>query len=228
MILVFDLDDTLYEELDFVKSGFRKVAEYIAGEYAINPDDIFLRLIDSLKDGRGTIFDKVLKEYNICSKSYVKECLMVYRSHKPDIQLYPDALNCLERFSSLSKYIVTDGNKIVQANKIKALKLDAHIKYSYITHRYGIRYSKPSDYIFQMICRKEKTDPGKVLYIGDNPHKDFVGIKPKGFRTVRILRGNYKEIHPGKSFEAERNIHSLNEITKEFLNSIFYERPGNR
>jgi putative hydrolase of the HAD superfamily len=224
MILIFDLDDTLYEELDFVRSGFRKVADYLANARGISEDEIYTRLCFYLQKGRESIFDQVLKEYNIFSKILVRKCLTIYRTHQPDISLYPDSRRCLERFPDVPKYIVTDGNKLVQKNKINALGLDKFIKFSYITHRYGIKHSKPSGYVFQKICKREDTEPGMMLYIGDNPMKDFVGIKSLGIKTVRIIRGNYKEIRLDDSFEAERNIHSFDEITTDLLNSLLYER----
>lgn len=51
-----------------------------------------------------------------------------------------------------------------------------------------------------------------MVYIGDNPYKDFVGIKPLGFRTVRVCRGQYKEIVKTEEYEAGYRIKSLEEL----------------
>ncbi len=79
----------------------------------------------------------------------------------------------------------------------------------------------PSDpHVFDLICRREGLTPDQVIYVGDNPRKDFVGIKPLGFRTVRILRGNYAHLAADAAHEAHRRIHSLDELTSEFIGAL--------
>lgn len=220
MVLVFDLDDTLYEELTFVKSGFRAVARYLYEQYSIPVQSGMEFMIAKLSSGRGRIFDDLLLHYGIYKKALVRKCVSVYRLHQPEIKLYPEADACLERFRNYPLYIVTDGNKMVQANKIKALGLDKRVKFAYITHRYGIKNAKPSPYCFLKICEREKVTPKEVVYIADNPHKDFVGIKPLGFKTIRILQGQYKNIKLPVTHEADRIIQSLHEINEDLLNKL--------
>ncbi|MFA5822196.1 MAG: HAD family hydrolase [Thermodesulfovibrionales bacterium] len=220
MILVFDLDDTLYEEMSFVESGFRAVTEFLAAIYKIPKNDLFELMMLNLENGRGKIFDELLTNYGIFSKKLVGACISVYRYHRPNIKLYQDAIDCIERFKSLPKYIVTDGNKIVQENKINALNLNNKIKRYFITHRFGIKNAKPSPYCFNLICKIEKVQPSEVVFIGDNPTKDFVGIKPIGFKTIRLLRGNFKVIRLDPSFEADFEINSFTELTDSFLENI--------
>ncbi len=220
LVLVFDLDDTLYEELAFVKSGFRAVAGYL-GETGRIPAAAAMEFMERrLQKGREGVFDDLLREYGIFSKRLVRKCLAVYRGHKPEITLAPDARRCLARFAHYPKYIVTDGNKLVQANKIKALELEDKVVYAYITHRYGLKHAKPSPYCFLKICEREGGSPGEVVYFGDNPHKDFVGIKPLGFKTVRVLKGPYRQVEMGEEYEAGRRVRTLDEVDEEFLRSL--------
>lgn len=51
---------------------------------------------------------------------------------------------------------------------------------------------KPAPY--PVLARQLGVPPHEVMYVSDNPQKDLVGIKPVGFRTVRILRGNYAHL----------------------------------
>lgn len=220
MILVFDLDDTLYNELTFVQSGFRAVANYLNEHYSIPVQTGLEFMLAKLSSGRGRIFNDLLTEYGIYKKELVHKCVSIYRLHQPEIKLYPEADACLRRLHNYPQYIVTDGNKLVQANKIKALGLDQRVKYCYITHRYGIKNAKPSPYCFQKICEREKVSPEKVVYIADNPHKDFVGIKPLGFGTIRILQGSYQDLSLTSEYEAEQQIRSLDELTQEFIKRL--------
>lgn len=220
MILVFDLDDTLYEELTYVKSGFRAVANYLNEHYSIPTQTGLEFMLGKLSSGRGRIFNDLLTEYGIYKKELVSKCVSIYRLHQPNITLSPEADACLKRLHSYPQYIVTDGNKLVQQNKIQALGLDRRVKFCYITHRYGIKNAKPSPYCFMKICEREKVAPKEVVYIADNPNKDFVGIKPFGFRTIRILQGSYKDLSLTSEYEAEQQIRSLDELTQEFIKRL--------
>ncbi len=217
MVLVFDLDDTLYDESSYVRSGFQFVAEYLEQTYQIPASASYQLMLEKLKSGRGRIFDDLLLQFGIINKKLVKKCVSIYRRHQPEISLYPEADDCLHRLQHYPQYIVTDGNKVVQANKIKALKLEHRFKFCYITHRYGIKNAKPSPYCFQKICEREKVTPKEVVYIADNPYKDFVGIKPLGFKTVRVMKGQYKAIELPEEFEASYRLDSLQELTEDFV-----------
>ena len=48
-----------------------------------------------------------------------------------------------------------------------------------------------------------------MVYIGDNPNKDFVGIKRLGVKTVRVLTGCYKAQQVSRDFDAETTIDNL-------------------
>ena len=220
MILAFDLDDTLYEEITFVKSGLKSVSDYLYRKYSIpknNSENFFYE--ELLKD-RNRILDKALIKFNIYSKNEVKKCLSVYRSHNPKIQLYPQVNYIFRKFGKESIYIITDGNKLVQKNKINALKVTKKIKSHIITSNYGIKHSKPSPYCFLHICKKENIQPHELVYIGDNPNKDFISIKKLGFKTIRILNGRYKHVKKSKEYEAEITINSLSQITKKLIQNI--------
>lgn len=216
MIFIFDLDDVLYNELTYVRSGFKVVSKYLSKHYSLSEKDIFNSMIAFLEQSRTRVFNKTLDQYGILTKVKVQQCLSIYRSHKPDIKLDKDAAFTINKLRNYPKYIVTDGNKLVQSNKIKALGLQKTIKYSYITHRYGLQHAKPSPYCFLKIIQSENISPKEAVYIGDNPQKDFIGIKPLGFKTIRLLQGPYKELKLDNRYEADFNINSLKEILDIF------------
>jgi putative hydrolase of the HAD superfamily len=218
MVLVFDLDDTLYDEISYMRSGFRAVSQFLSKKVNLPADSIYKELLKIERvNGRGKVFDIFLRTSNFYSRKLVSQCVSTYRLHKPIITLKRDAINCIKRFADLPIYIVTDGNKIVQRNKIRALKVDRLVKKVYITHRYGIKHSKPSPFCFLDIARREQVDPARIFYIGDNPSKDFVGIKPHGFRTIRIVQGTHRNVKVSKDFDAIYRIKSLNELKHNLL-----------
>lgn len=214
-VIIFDLDDTLYNEIDYVYSGFKAVSSYFSKYYELEVNTFYHHMLDLLqKNGRGNVFDDILSQYNIYSKKNVKKALSVYRTHKPEISLSKQTKELLRYYNSknIPIYIITDGNKIVQSNKITSLNLDKFVKKSFITHRYGKIHSKPSTYCFEKIAKLEKVNFHDIIYIGDNINKDFVNIKKLGFRTIRIINGMFKDVIQPLQYHAEIDIENLTGI----------------
>lgn len=214
-VVVFDLDDTLYEEMTFVRSGFKSVARLLNEQFQVDAQEAFELMCDVLeKEGRGRVFNRVLSHYRLETRRNVMRCLSEYRLHQPLIELSSDADLVLSRLKELGYpvYIVTDGNKNVQYNKIKSLGLEERVEKCYITYRYGHHRSKPSPYCFELIAKKENVRFDEIVYVGDNPNKDFVGIKPLGFRTIRIRKGNFRNIVKSAEYNAEAEIETLHEL----------------
>ena len=212
-VLVFDLDDTLYPELSYVHSGFRAVAAFLGPVLHVPIEALAASMVaEEAIHGRGQVFDAVLRQHGRWSKALVAACLRTYRQHRPEISLFPDAERALTRFADQPLYLVTDGHKEVQARKVAALGLTGRVRHAYLTNRYGRHRAKPNPHVFELICRREGVVPAEVTYVGDNVKKDFVGIKPLGFNTVRVLRGNYVHYVADEAHEAARTIHSLDEL----------------
>jgi putative hydrolase of the HAD superfamily len=213
MIIIFDLDDTLYDERTYVESGFLSVAYFGFDKFGWNVQQSFQFMINTLvQEGRGAIFDKWLILNGRYSKRLVQECLRIYRHHNPTIQLYQAASQLLPKILDYPLYLVTDGHKIVQQKKVDALNISDVFRYIFITHRYGIRHAKPSTYCFQKIREREKCKWQDMIYIGDNPAKDFVNLKPLGAHTVRVLTG----IHGTSQARPEHNAHHIITNLTEF------------
>jgi putative hydrolase of the HAD superfamily len=217
-VIIFDLDDTLYEEMSFVRSGFRAVASFLQREVpGAQADLCYAWMMDELaRNGRGRVFDAVLERLGSYTRRGVIRCVQVYRKHSPDIRLFPDAIRVLQTLKGRPMYIVTDGNPLVQAAKLRAMGLNDGevVRKCYLTRRYGLHHEKPSPFCFLRILEREMILPERAVYVGDNPHKDFVGIKPLGFRTVRVMRGAYRSVVLDDAHEAETKVENLD----EFLN----------
>lgn len=211
MLLIFDLDDTLYEERNFVLSGFKSVATLAEDLWQLNAADSEMELSHLLDtQGRGAIFDTWLQQHQLFSKKRVQQCIHRYRTHKPGIQLNKAAQALLPKLAK-PLYLVTDGNKQVQANKVKALGIAPYFKRVFITHRFGIRHAKPSIYCFEQIQAAEKQSWNQMAYIGDNPNKDFVNLNKLGMVTIRLRTGMFRHQIAKPGFDAR---HTLNDLTE--------------
>lgn len=195
MILIFDLDDTLYDESRFVDGGLKAVArhgEVHWGRDATQSLDTLRTLL--ARDGRGQVFDQWLQAHDAWSLGRVRDCVRAYRNHSPDIALFPTARRIIDRYRARGPlYLVTDGNKNVQRSKVDALALWPDFKKVFITHRFGVAAAKPSTHCFERIKAEANCEWRDMVYVGDNPAKDFVNLTPLGVLTVRVLTGTYSE-----------------------------------
>jgi len=219
MVLVFDLDDTLYPEISYVHSGFRAVANAMKIQHGWDETKSVAQMIEALTThGRGAVFDSLLAANGRLSRKNVRECVAIYRKHEPRIRLAPESIDFLNRWP-VQPYLVTDGNKIVQEKKISALNLWDRFKRILITHRYGLRHAKPSSYCFDLIRRHENCGWSDLVYVGDNPAKDFVSLNELGCRTIRVLTGAHRSISAKPGHDGQYHIKSLSSL-EELLRNI--------
>lgn len=223
MLLIFDLDDTLYDESQYVASGFNAVADYAAREWQLPKQKSLEELSDLLKlYGRGKVFDIWLRENKIYSKNNVRKCVSYYRTHTPTIFLNDAAKFLLPRLPQ-PLYLVTDGNKVVQEKKIKALNIKPFFKGTLITHRYGLHNAKPSLYCFEKIRQAESSQWKDMCYIGDNPNKDFVNLNKHNMNTIRVLTGMFRNQKAKPGYDAQHTIQNLHQLPK-LLKELAHER----
>ena len=186
-VVAFDLDDTLYLERDFVRSGFAAVGGWLATERGVRGFEACAwRFFEAGR--RGDIFDRVLPRLGIEPEgTLIDRLVRVYREHLPTIRLEPAAADLLGRLSGRCHLaVLTDGFHHTQQRKIAALGLDTRCRPIVCTDRWGRDHWKPCPRGFERIREALGAPPAQCLYIGDNPAKDFRAPKALGWRTLRV------------------------------------------
>jgi len=195
-VIVFDLDDTLYRELSFVESGLSAVAVHLESHSGVPAKVLYDFMLGELqRRGRGKIFDSLKIQFDI-SEITVRQMVSVYRNHSPRICLSKEVTSVLEyvgRACIYPLYLVTDGNARVQRSKINALGLGPLFKKTYCTRDFGLGAEKPSVTVFQQIATNEHVALSDIVYIGDDPKKDFHGLIKSGGNAIRIRTGRFRE-----------------------------------
>jgi putative hydrolase of the HAD superfamily len=187
--VVFDVDDTLYLEHDYVRSGFRAVEAAVAARFGREGFACEAqRLFD--EGARGDIFDRALSALNIApAADTVGQLVEVYRRHRPSIALLPDAeaaLRAVYRYATVA--IITDGPAPSQRAKIDALQLGRWADFIVVTAEYGAGFGKPHTRAFLDVERWSGASGAELVYLADNPAKDFVAPNALGWQSVRICR----------------------------------------
>lgn len=212
--LAFDLDDTLYPEIDFVAGGFTRVSEWIAESFKLDGQLIQAGMWATLKaEGRSQIFDKTLHTNGIFSTRALRACISLYRTHEPRISLSQSVFETLEwAQSKFPLFLVTDGNKMVQAQKIRALDVERFFERVFVTHRYGLSAAKPSLRCFEIIQETTRCDWSELMYVGDNPIKDFVSLNAQGAETTGVESSPYQNPSLPSIYQPKHSIGHLAEL----------------
>ncbi len=176
--IIFDLDDTLYKEIDFLKSAFRQIAD------VIGITGVYDFMLKCYRDGENA-FKMMIERYNL---SYtVDQLLDIYRNHKPDITLDLSIVATLDELKSRgwTMGLMTDGRSVTQRNKIDALGLSEWIEPNCILISEEFGYGKPDEHCYQYFI--ERYPNAKFCYVGDNLNKDFVTANKLGWQTICLL-----------------------------------------
>jgi carbamoyl-phosphate synthase large subunit len=187
--VLFDLDNTLYPEEQFVVSGFRAAAQTLAGRLNLPGPMLLEKMLSLLQNhGRGKVFDLLLDDLQIDRKKWLPVLLQVYRSHRPVILLSPGVFAALGALKATGVRIglVTDGLAAVQRSKIAALGLDSLMDVIVCTEELGEGCSKPATVPFEVALHLLGVSPSEAAYVADDISKDFAGPNHLGMKSVQI------------------------------------------
>ncbi len=191
-VVVFDLDDTLYDEIDYCRSGFQAVSEFLSKLTKTKPAKSILDILwkEFIERNRTRTFNTALEKIGIpCDDKLIAELVNVYRIHIPQITLPQDSKDVLDQLSK--KYtlaMLTDGFLPAQKLKVQALGIEKFFKYIVYTEELGRDCWKPSPIGFEKILHTLKVKPENSVYIADNEKKDFITPNKMGFLTIRLVR----------------------------------------
>lgn len=186
-VVVFDLDDTLYPEADYVESGVLHVCAQIKGLYGQDPYPALHRAL--LHDPK-TDWLSLACELAGLPTAAKESLLWMYRLHQPNIRLSQSCATALKQIRSAASAValLTDGRSVTQRLKLNALGLADWP--AYISEDYGA--PKPAPDRFKAI---QTQFPAKhYFYVADNVEKDFLGCNPLGWIGIGV-RGNHRNIH---------------------------------
>ena len=194
-VVCFDLDDTLYKEIDFLKSAFKEIVDY-ALKCSANPALSATTLYEgvlSVYSSKKDAFDYLIAAVGMDLDKAI--LLSLYRNHVPQISLSEGALELLNEIKGrgFEIGIITDGRSVQQRNKIKALGLDKIVIEENIVISEEFGSEKPSRANYDYLVAKYP-DATEFYYIADNPKKDFFAPNTLGWKTI-CLKDDGRNIH---------------------------------
>lgn len=197
-VVAFDLDDTLFSELDFLKSGYRAVAAFVqpllADSSLRTGDDIYSAMLSAYKSGVNA-FSLLAGQATVDSSEFINRCVETYRYHTPQIAPYDGVIDMLGQLSGkgIRLAIITDGRSRTQRNKIAALGLERFFPPENILISEEIGEEKTGIAPWQYLVHRYP-NASRFVYVGDNPAKDFIMPRSLGWLTIG-LRDSGSNIH---------------------------------
>ena len=216
--VVFDLDDTLYDEVAYCKSGFNFVSEFLAGMPEMpSAEHLFSAFWKQFTGGNHTkTFNAALEELGIgYDGKLIQGLIEIYRNHVPIIELPQETRDVLSRLSGkFTLALLTDGFLPAQQLKVQALGLEQYFSSIIYTEQLGREFWKPSLAGFEKLMEALDTRPETMVYVADNEIKDFLAPNRLGFVTIQIIRP--ARLHSESSQEpdsgARYKIRQINEL----------------
>ncbi|HLF51194.1 HAD-IA family hydrolase [Flavobacterium sp.] len=217
--IIFDLDDTLYKEIDYLKSAYNEIAKRIA-ETSSDPiiaESIYSDLYGFYSQKKDA-FSEVIQKYALNDISK-EDLLEIYRNHYPSsikLAIHDEIILKQLKAKGYKLGLITDGRSIQQRNKIKALNIEKYFEYILISEEFGTEKPNPENFRRFVDLFGEST----FFYVADNTSKDFIAPKKMGWKTICLL-DNGKNIHR-QHFEIEEvyQPHFIINSLKEILNLI--------
>ena len=186
-LFVFDLDDTLYKESDYLFKGYRAIADYLVEKgYGSTANEYYEYLINEYKErGRKKLFDRFLSHY--CIPVEMNVLLDILHNQKVNIVLEKKASDFLDLLVEQKKtiYILTNGNIQQQKNKVRLLRLEEFYPQIKIVYASALE-PKPSPLSLFLIMEQENKKAKDMVFIGDsavdeltanNANVDFIYIQ---------------------------------------------------
>ena len=213
--LVFDLDDTLYPERQYVLPRLEAVARYLEDRFGAAFDfrGELVKCYESNMTGK--VFDTVLSRAGLCAdKTFVDELVELYRSGESTLSPYPDVRAALGFWQErMDLGLVTDGNRETQRKKIEALQISGYFRETIFTAELGLQAAKPSPKAFRLLQEKIGFE-GSAMYVGDNPELDVPGCRQLGWTATRIIRPNarFAQLPAPPSCQPDYSIWGLDEL----------------
>ncbi|MFM2229273.1 MAG: hypothetical protein RL607_531 [Bacteroidota bacterium] len=187
--IVFDLDDTLVPEMDYLESAYLEIAQKVAPHKPF----FFQEMLANYHKGVN-VFEQVIEEFPIYK---LQDLIHMYRNHYPKFP-QNSSFEILRHLKSQGNVIglITDGYSVTQRNKIQALGIENLLDKIIISEEFGTTKPTLANYTAFHEFQSEA-----YYYIGDNVKKDFITPNALGWTTICLLDKG-RNVHP-QNFEVE-------------------------
>ena len=227
--LVFDVDDTLYEQIVPFENAYKSLFDM-----DIDMEKFYLlsRYYSDVKFEASRNGEMTMDEYHIYRIQEAAKDLGVnltdeqalsmqkeYKKNQQNLKMSDITISILElaKKNNVKLGVITNGPSAHQWAKVNALGVEKWIPRENIIVSGDLGINKPDARIFDAMQEKLQLDAEFLYYIGDSFENDIVGANNAGWKSIWINRYN-KEYPPGiEIYKKVQNNYELFEIIKEII-----------
>lgn len=211
--LIFDLDETLYPERQFIRSGFCAVAERVERRHGVPAAASLATLLGSLRRGNRAEALQALCAAHGLPASLVPELVDVIRAHAPSLRLPQESREALvtARARGWRLGVLTNGMPAVQMRKIAALGLSALVDEIVYAQDWGSGRGKPEPEPFEVVMERMRVRPEASVFVGDDPWCDIFGARRARLRTLLVCR-TPSQLNRARACQADGVVRSIDEV----------------
>lgn len=225
--VIFDLDDTLYDQLQPFRNAFELNFKYLSH---VPIEELFIcsrKYSDAMfnKSEDGSISLLELHTYRIraacqelgfdISNEEAIQFQKLYQREQQKITLFPDMEKLFELLVKTNRQIalLTNGPYQHQMQKISQLALMKWIPKENVFISEQIRSAKPNPHAFLFIEKKLQLTKSETVYIGDSFDNDIVGAKKVGWKTIWL--NHRKKTFKHSADFADQIVYSPKELLRD-------------
>ena len=207
-VVGFDLDNTIYSELDYFVSLLVSCSNQIG--YDSSALSEFNKIYYPRKDDLFKSFLERIDKYSDKNKNFLYQ---TYKSKNVPIRLENEKKVLLNQIKKKYKTcILTNGNVIVQKNKVKNLGINNLFDKIFYAREEGEKFEKPSNIAFKKITDYFKCQSNEVIFIGDSVIKDIYGAGRFGMVTVLNTEFSFEFVNSSVANYLIKNLSELKRI----------------
>ena len=227
--LVFDVDDTLYEQIVPFENAYKSLFDM-----DIDMEQFYLlsRHYSDVKFEASRNGEMTMDEYHIYRIQEAAKDLGVfltdeqalnmqkeYKMNQQKLQMSNVTINILKlaRKNNVKLGIITNGPSAHQWSKIKALGVERWIDKENIIVSGDYSINKPDVRIFEIMQEKLQLPIDSLYYIGDLLENDIVGANNAGWKAIWINRYKKKLPENVDIYKIAENNGKLFEIIKKIF-----------
>lgn len=184
-LVILDLDNTLYQEEDYIKAVFSSFEK----KYNLAPGKLVKARSQVQRDKSGDFLKEVLQAAQMYTRELHDELFDIYSAGEFDLQLPTSTVEFLgeiKRRNYLSA-ILTNGVPLVQRNKIRALNLAGQVDFIFCARHEILGYEKPDPRAFQMVLEETGFKEYETVMVGDNLENDVMGARDIGIDAFWLM-----------------------------------------
>ena len=227
--LVFDVDDTLYEQIVAFENAYKSLFDM-----NIDMEKFYLlsRYYSDVKFEASRNGEMTMDEYHIYRIQEAAKDLGVfltdeqalnmqkeYKMNQQKLQMSNITINILKlaRKNNVRLGIITNGPSEHQWSKIEALGVERWIDKENIIVSGDYSINKPDVRIFEIMQEKLQLPNDFLYYIGDSIENDIVGANNAGWKSIWINRYKQKSSKEVDIYKIAENNNELFEIIEKIF-----------